>query len=66
MTDDEWRQGEVEEEVKVQAKVDNIKKAVTMEETSEQLSQKSKDLFDEFKITKEYDSYKNNTLNKKF
>jgi hypothetical protein len=44
---DEWRQGEVEEEVKVQAKVDNIKKAVTMEETSEQLSQKSKDLFDE-------------------
>ena len=44
---DEWRRGEVEEEVKVQAKVDNIKKAVTMEETSEQLSQKSKDLFDE-------------------
>ena len=44
---DEWKRGEVEEEVKVQAKVDNIKKAVTMEETSEQLSQKSKDLFDE-------------------
>ncbi len=44
---DEWRRGEVEEEVKVQTKVDNIKKAVTMEETSDQLSQKSKDLFDE-------------------
>ena len=44
---DEWKRGEVEEEVKVQKNVENIKKAVTMEETSEQLSQKSKDLFDE-------------------
>ena len=44
---DEWRRGEVEEEVKVQKNVENIKKAVTMEETSDQLSQKSKDLFDE-------------------
>ena len=37
----------VEEEVKVQKNVENIKKVVTMGETSEQLSQKSKDLFDE-------------------
>ena len=44
---DEFKRGEVEEEVKVQKNVENIKKAVTMEETSEQLSQKSKDLFDE-------------------
>ena len=35
------------EEVKVQGSVENIKKAVTMEETSEQLTQKSKDLFNE-------------------
>ena len=35
------------EEIKVEKKVENIKKAVTMEETSDQLSQKSKDLFDE-------------------
>ena len=38
---------EVQEEVKVQKNVDNIKKAVTLEETSEQLSSKSKDLFNE-------------------
>ena len=44
---DEFKRSEVEEEVKVQKNVENIKKAVTMEETSEQLSQKSKDLFDE-------------------
>ena len=44
---DEWKRGEIQEEVKVQKKVENIKKAVTMEETSEQLSKKSKDLFDE-------------------
>ena len=35
------------EEIKVQGRVENIKKAVTMEETSEQLTQKSKDLFNE-------------------
>ena len=44
---DEWKRGEVEEEVRVQGNVENIKKAVTMEETSDQLSQKSKDLFNE-------------------
>ena len=44
---DEWKRGEIQEEVKVQEKVENIKKAVTMEETSDQLSKKSKDLFDE-------------------
>ena len=44
---DEWKRGEEEEEVRVQGNVENIKKAVTMEETSEQLSQKSKDLFNE-------------------
>ena len=44
---DEWKRGEVQEEVKVQKNVDNIKKAVTLEETSEQLSSKSQDLFNE-------------------
>jgi len=44
---DEWKRGEEQEEVKVQGRVDNIKKAVTMEETSDQLSEKSKDLFNE-------------------
>ena len=44
---DEWKRGEIQEEIKVEKKVENIKKAVTMEETSDQLSQKSKDLFDE-------------------
>ena len=44
---DEWKRGEEEEEVRVQGNVENIKKAVTMEETSDQLSQKSKDLFNE-------------------
>tara|TARA_Y100001937_G_C7110752_1_gene327429 strand:- start:1059 stop:1832 length:774 start_codon:yes stop_codon:yes gene_type:complete len=44
---DEWKRGELQEEIKVEKKVENIKKAVTMEETSDQLSQKSKDLFDE-------------------
>ena len=44
---DEWKRGEIQEEVKVQKKVENIKKAVTMDETAEQLSKKSKDLFDE-------------------
>ena len=44
---DEWKRGEEKEEVKVQGRVDNIKKAVTMEDTSEELSKKSKDLFDE-------------------
>ena len=38
---------EQQEEVKVQKNVENIKNAVTMKETSEQLSQKSKDLFNE-------------------
>ena len=36
-----------QEEIKVQGNVDNIKKAVTLKETSEELSKKSKDLFDE-------------------
>ena len=44
---DEWKRGQLQEEIKVEKKVENIKKAVTMEETSDQLSQKSKDLFDE-------------------
>jgi hypothetical protein len=44
---DEWKRGEEQEEIKVQKNVENIKKAVTMEETSDQLTQKSKDLFDE-------------------
>ena len=44
---DEWKRGEEQEEIKVQGNVENIKKAVTMKETSEELSQKSKDLFDE-------------------
>ena len=44
---DEWKRGEIQEEVKVQKNVDNIKKAVTLEETSEQLSTKSQDLFNE-------------------
>ena len=44
---DEWKRSEEQEEIKVQGRVENIKKAVTMEETSDQLSQKSKDLFDE-------------------
>ena len=44
---DQWKRGEEKEEIKVQGRVENIKKAVTMEETSEQLSEKSKDLFNE-------------------
>jgi len=44
---DKWKSAEQQEEIKVQENVENIKKAVTMEETSEQLSQKSKDLFEE-------------------
>ena len=44
---DEWKRAEQQEEIKVQGNVENIKKAVTMKETSEQLSQKSKDLFNE-------------------
>ena len=44
---DEWKRGEEQEEIRVEQNVENIKKAVTMEETSDQLSQKSKDLFDE-------------------
>ncbi len=44
---EDWKRGEEQEEIKVQGRVENIKKAVTMEETSEQLSQKSKDLFNE-------------------
>ena len=42
-----WIKEEQQEEVKVQKNVENIKNAVTMKETSEQLSQKSKDLFNE-------------------
>jgi len=44
---DEWKRDEEEEEIKVQQNVENIKKATTMKETSEELSQKSKDLFNE-------------------
>ena len=44
---DQWKRGEEKEKIKVQGRVENIKKAVTMEETSEQLSKKSKDLFNE-------------------
>ena len=44
---DEWKRGEEEVEIKVQGNVENIKKAVTMKETSEELSKKSRDLFDE-------------------
>ena len=44
---DEWKRGEEEVEIRVQGNVENIKKAVTMKETSEELSKKSKDLFEE-------------------
>ena len=44
---DEWKRGELEEEQKVQHSVDKIKKAATNDEISEQLSEKSKDLFEE-------------------
>ena len=44
---DEWKRGELEEEQKVEKSVEKIKGAVTIEEVSEQLSEKSKDLFDE-------------------
>ena len=44
---EDWIRANKKEEIKVQGRVENIKKAVTMEETSEQLTQKSKDLFNE-------------------
>jgi len=44
---DEWKRSQEQEEVRVQSNVENIKKAVTMEESSEQLTEKSKDLFNE-------------------
>ena len=44
---DEWKRAEQQEEIRVQGNVENIKKAITMDETSEQLTQKSKDLFNE-------------------
>jgi len=44
---DEWENSQKQEEIKVQGNVENIKKAITMKETSEELSKKSKDLFDE-------------------
>ena len=44
---EDWIRANTKEEIKVQGRVENIKKAVTMEETSEQLTQKSKDLFNE-------------------
>jgi hypothetical protein len=44
---DEWKRGEEQEEIRVEQNVENIKKAVTMKDTSEELSKKSKDLFDE-------------------
>ena len=39
---DEWKRSEEQEDVKVQGRVDNIKKAVTMKETSEQLNKNLK------------------------
>ena len=44
---DEWKRGELEEEQKVEKSVEKMKGAVTTNEVSEQLSEKSKDLFDE-------------------
>ena len=44
---DNWKSVEQQEEIKVQENVENIKKAVNMKETSEELSKKSKDLFEE-------------------
>ena len=44
---DEWENSQKQEEIKVQGNVENIKKAITMKETSEELSKKSKDLFNE-------------------
>ena len=44
---DEWENSQKQEEIKVQGNVENIKKAVTMKETSEELSKKSKDLFED-------------------
>ena len=44
---DEWKRGELEEEQKVQHSVEKIKEAATNDEISEQLSEKSKDLFEE-------------------
>ena len=44
---DEWKRSQEQEEIRVQSNVENIKNAVTMEETSEQLTEKSKDLFNE-------------------
>jgi hypothetical protein len=44
---DEWKRGEEQEEIRVEQNVENIKKAVSMKETSEELSKKSKDLFNE-------------------
>ena len=44
---DEWKKTEMVEEQKVEKSVEKIKKAVTMKETSDELSQKSKDLFNE-------------------
>ena len=44
---DNWKSVEQQEEIKVQENVENIKKAVNMKETSEELSNKSIDLFDE-------------------
>ena len=43
---DEWKKTELEEEIRVEKKY-KILKSVTLEETSEQLSKKSKDLFEE-------------------
>ena len=44
---DEWKKTEMVEEQRVEKSVEKIKKAVTMKETSDELSQKSKDLFNE-------------------
>ena len=44
---DEWKRGELEEEQRVQESVEKIKEATNNEDISEQLSEKSKDLFEE-------------------
>jgi len=44
---DEWKRGEVEEEQKVEKSVERIKEAATFTDVNIELSEKSKDLFDE-------------------
>ena len=44
---DEWKRGELEEEQKVEKSVERIKEAATFTDVNIELSEKSKDLFDE-------------------